>query len=242
MIVDSEKTQRRIVGFIKSYAKDHGKTLLVLEMSDDNPASKALAELCLKTNIHTLAVVPENFKPDIRKLNVVVHRNADVTNYSFDLKVSSKIIPDNEASLRPWNEMVKYAIMSQVASTCNGIVVSSITKELLFGRTYQKGCLGDILPLADLYLQEVLELYPGIEGQWQGPEFTSQELEWACRENDTTHIIESSDDPTKHRDWGRFTLRQRQMVARLNQIEKLTRHKISNAPICELRNTPGLVR
>ena len=242
MLLDSKKTLARIIGFIKNYAKQNGKTLLVLEMDDSIPASAALAEICLKTNIPTLAVVPEDFEPDLRKLNAVIYRTPNIQNHSFDLKVDSKIIPNGKASVQPWIELTKYGIMNQIASTCNGIIVGSITRELLFGRMYQKGCLGDILPLADLFLQEIQQLFPGIGEHSGAKDFSVQELEWACRENDVTSIIEDSGDPTKHREWGRFTLRQRQIIAKLNQIEKLTRHKLSNAPICELRNTPGLVR
>lgn len=242
MILNSDKVQAKIIDFIKSYAKTYGKTLLVLSMDNANPAQMALAEICLKTNIHTLAVVPDNFDLAIKKLNIVVHHRANIENHSFDLRVNSKIVPNLKMSTTPWDELVKYGVMNQIASTYNGIIVGSITRELLFGRVYQKGCLGDILPLGDLFLQEIKQLYPNIGNHSGTDEFTIEELEWACRENDVSRIIENSGDPIKHREWGRFTLRQRHMIARLNQIEKLTRHKVTHAPICELRNTQGLVR
>jgi len=242
MILNSVKILNKVTDFLRAYTKQHGKALLVFEMAEYNPASQALAQVCLKTNVPCLAVVPEGYTPEHSKLNIVGYRVPDIQYSSFDLKVDPNIVPDEEFSIKPWEENVKYAVMSQVASGCNGVIVSSVTRELLFCRAYHKGCLGDLLPFADLFMSEVLQLYPAVGEHSGTDEFTIEELEWACRENDVTSIIESSSDPAKHRSWGRFTLRQRQVAARLNQIEKLTRHKITHAPICELRNTPGLVR
>ena len=242
MIINSAKIINKVTDFLMKYVKQHGKTLFVFEMAEDNPSSQALAQVCLNTNVPCLAVVPEGYTPAHKKLNIVAYRIPDIQHSSFDLKVDPKIVPDRTFTLSSWEERVKYAVIDQIASVCSGVIVGSVTRELLFCRAYHKGCAGDLLPFADLFLSEILQLYPDVGEHPGTDEFTIEELEWACRENDATNIIESSSDPAKHRSWGRFTLRQRQVVARLNQIEKLTRHKITQAPICELRNTPGLVR
>lgn len=84
------------------------------------------------------------------------------------------------------------------------------------------------------------------------------EIEWADRENTRTEeyvtddggeaytiagIIFHYQDPTKHPDFFSYTGRQQQIIARLHQLEKISRHKInSNLPSCKVRNVPGLVR
>jgi NAD+ synthase len=76
------------------------------------------------------------------------------------------------------------------------------------------------------------------------------EIEWADREEQRTRsgeeafgIIFSNDDPAKRPDFFRYTARQQAIIAKLNQVEKLTRHKVNyNLPVCNLRQIEGLVR
>jgi len=69
------------------------------------------------------------------------------------------------------------------------------------------------------------------------------EIEWADRQDMQNGIIISADDPTRHRAWIGYTVRQREVIAKMHQMEKSSRHKYnSTLPICELRNIKSLVR
>lgn len=81
------------------------------------------------------------------------------------------------------------------------------------------------------------------------------EIEWADREDMRTQIfdneynyrgpgiIKNNADPTKSKEWYRYTSRQKEVIAKLHQIEKISRHKINpNLPMCELRTVEGLLR
>ena len=81
------------------------------------------------------------------------------------------------------------------------------------------------------------------------------EVEWADREDDRTvgivsnppglprGIILSDTDPSRNSAWLGYTARQKEVIAKMWQMEKITRHKANpNLPVCEVRKVPGLVR
>lgn len=86
---------------------------------------------------------------------------------------------------------------------------------------------------------------------------TYDEIEWADREDVRTEyvlegiaghnqyvpgIICNDDDPSKRPDFFRYTARQQQVIAKLHQMEKISRHKMNtNLPVCNVRTT-NLVR
>lgn len=56
-------------------------------------------------------------------------------------------------------------------------------------------------------------------------------------------IIFSNEDPAKHPAFQGYTGRQQQVVAKLHQLEKISRHKINtNLPCCKVRDIEGLVK
>ena len=83
------------------------------------------------------------------------------------------------------------------------------------------------------------------------------EIEWADREDMRTQgdigraynpisspgIIFSDKDPTKRPDFYRYTSRQQTVLAKLHQMEKISRHKMNpNLPVCQVRSVLGLVK
>ena len=85
------------------------------------------------------------------------------------------------------------------------------------------------------------------EGQTDEEELglTYDEIEWADRQNDITKrqynkaIVTYSQDPAKHPAWLGYTGRQREVIAKVHQMEKITRHKHNpHLPICPIR-TPA---
>jgi len=160
-------------------------------------------------------------------------------------------------------ENLKYGaalpVLSTIAAGFNGLIVGSRSKNDLLYRTYNKYGAGnaDIFPLADLYKSEIIELFEYVatpmcygatyildkEKNKTFTDITDLEVEWADREDERTQVVTSDNSPDRHRDWQRFTLRQRQIIAKLNQLEKLSRHKVnSNLQFCKVRNIDSLTR
>lgn len=124
------------------------------------------------------------------------------------------------------------------------------------GQTYQ-------LPTA---AWEILEARPTADlwgpdaGQEDEKELgiTYDEVEWADREDmrtayvmegiaghdqDVPGIIFNDADPAKHPEFFRYTGRQQQVIAKLHQLEKISRHKFNaSLPCCKVRNVEGLVK
>ena len=72
--------------------------------------------------------------------------------------------------------------------------------------------------------------------------FSYDEVEWADRQNMLNGIVTEQRDPTTHRSWGGYTLRQREVLAKVSQMERASRHKHNPAmPVCKIRMVKGLV-
>jgi NAD+ synthase len=83
------------------------------------------------------------------------------------------------------------------------------------------------------------------------------EIEWADREDMRTQvfdkidwmtlkepgIIKRDEDPAKYKEWYKYSARQKEVIAKLHQLEKISRHKMNpNLPTCLVRSVPGLVK
>lgn len=126
----------------------------------------------------------------------------------------------------------------------NGLVVGSINKSAMLTRHYGKytHALADIFPIADLYESEVRSIVYSIVGDINTPNTISNllldydEIEWADKENNKTNIITRDTRPQDDKYWYKYTVRQKEIISRIYQIEKKTRHKsINNKPICIAR-------
>lgn len=72
---------------------------------------------------------------------------------------------------------------------------------------------------------------------------TYDEVEWADRQNEITKlqhqkaIVTDEGDPAKHPAWLGYTGRQREVIAKVHQMEKISRHKHNPAlPVCPIRD------
>lgn len=109
----------------------------------------------------------------------------------------------------------------------------------------------DVKPTADLWGPD--------SGQEDEKELgiTYDEIEWADREDIRTTedigkvytsiprsgIVKREADPAKHPAWLGYTGRQREVIAKLHQMEKISRHKHNPAiPVCHIRDKKDLVR
>lgn len=136
----------------------------------------------------------------------------------------------------------------ELADEKNSLVVSWYPKEWFDFRLYRKGFIGDIFPFGDLFNSELEELFIYTfpeEKILPLPEydFSYEDYEWASNEEKYYKVICSDQDPTKNKHWGRYTVSQRRIIAKLNQREKLTRHKSLESPnLCQLRIYPSIIR
>lgn len=133
--------------------------------------------------------------------------------------------------------------------------------------TYLAGSMHDVMK--DNYMpgsaQAILDAKPTAD-LW-GPDsdqtdeselgITYDEIEWADREDMRTQenhsrlsseeiipgIIFSNEDPAKSSNFFRYTARQKEVIAKLHQLEKISRHKFNpNLPVCQVRGEAlGLV-
>lgn len=205
------------------------------------------------------------FKESYKKLDdYIIVEQADNENrgdydYYVNNKISSIVYFNGEKARKGLITCSVLPALSTIAAGFNGLIVGSRSKNDLLYRTYNKYGAGnsDIFPLLDLYNSEIIQLFEYIatpmcygatyildKGKNKTfDDITDLEVEWADEENIRTGIVISDISPDKQRDWQRYTLRQRQIIAKLHQLEKLSRHKINNSlPYCNVRNIDGLVR
>lgn len=134
-----------------------------------------------------------------------------------------------------------------ISETQRGLIIGTLNRnEAELIRRYHKyrEGIGDIFPIADLFYSEILELLKGDFDK--DPKIDDillhSEVEWGDRENCKSGIIINEKEPKTCRGWFRYTLRQKEILSRMHQIEKRTRHKKISAPTFRIRSVEGLIR
>lgn len=140
----------------------------------------------------------------------------------------------------------------QTAKETNRLIATSINRsKYRLIRDYPKYFNPDVAPLADLFRSEIAQLlryFDSDESLKDLIKFTNikmqaswQDLEWADREDARTKIIISTADPATNHNWSIYSIEQKRLLARMNQLEKLTRHKQNpNLPVILRQEMPGL--
>lgn len=232
MILNYEKLTNQVVDWIKDYATNNGKTSLIVYQCLHDRESMAAAMLCVATRLHT----------------IVVESHGCTTNLFNDSKYNIDHVKTYGHGFSNCFETLR-----KLANSNNGLIIDPLTRSHLFCRSYAKNFVGDMLPFGDLYLTEAIALasnMPQLRGLNEPDtnrlvkEFTPEELEWADRENQIHDIIYSWElDPIKHKEWGRYSMKQKEIIAKLHQIEKMTRHKKElSAILLDVRSKKELVR
>lgn len=164
------------------------------------------------------------------------------------------------------NHYMESSLLSFLAHAYNGLVIGSLTRsEYGLIRNYEKYGDGDVdlLPIADLYNGEVFALFDNLSdfntnttspfaynketflrtNMERNKGISDDELEWADKQNIKEGIIIDNRDPVKHKAWLRYTKRQREVIALIHQLEKLSRHKHNpSLPICNIRDKKWLIK
>lgn len=115
-----------------------------------------------------------------------------------------------------------------LAKNTNGIILSTLNKtQFNLIRAFQKyGTHNmDIFPLIDLYESEISSLLGVTQYNTKHMDFFILDIEWAQEENKKYGIIENDELPQHTSNWFKYTLPQKELISKLHQREKQTRHK-----------------
>lgn len=264
MILKLKETHQHISQWVSSYFKSHGRKTAIINLSGDLNSSY-LSLLIKQANLPLLCVIlstpnakaadniravlfAKEFNLPLAKLNLTLANNIILNKIDCIMSDSSDLKIDSSASLK---ETLKDPILNFYAEYFNGLILDGRNKTDLFIRNDYKRTSADLLPLADLYFPEIKELFqyvlpngckPGQEiidhhsTAYEKLNLKYNEAEWAVREDEKNHLISQDNDPTKSALWYRYTVRQQEIICKLHQVEKATRHKKTTLPICEIRN------
>jgi hypothetical protein len=218
MITDYNKTAEFIISWIKEQAYQRNKKSLLVDVHQGNKACGLVAFLCLRSllKVHTISSqhnynisnkfnIPHHTYSSDKDINFVAKRNAYIYSASID----------HDAII--------------VGTRCKND--SSLI------RSYDKFEPVDILPICDLTYNDIRNMYDYlVKMEIDDPEpeeFTHAELEWLEELNKNKGIITAETDPAKYSLWYTYTLKQKALICKAFQMEKLTRHKHnSNIPVC----------
>ncbi len=218
-VVNSKKLYEHLTKWLRDYISDANADALLIQL-DDSIAS--MVTLLIANDAHhskNIVAVPDGFK---------ISELCDILN------------------IKKWDADDAIIIGTKTRNEC----------KLL--RSYDKYGSGlyDISVVQDIFDSELIDLFNyriGLDDSLNsfkvdnGPRsikgFTSDEIEWADNLNRTCEIITDPADPTKNPAWQRFTARQRTVIAKIHQIEKLTKHKeFSHIYYPRVRDLASLVR
>jgi NAD+ synthase len=278
-IINLDKTETYIINWVKDYANKAGIKTLVVGLSGGID-SALVALLCQKTKIPTICVnLPchssdsawdraNNFAQEYKlHLDFVDLSNIHDT---FMMQMNTEYAHKTNA-INGLRSCLRAPALSFFALATNGIIIGTGNRSednlIRYFQKFGDGCV-DICPIADLFKQEVYELFAhmtdltnkaasdiyyatptadlnGAEsGQTDEAELglSYDEIEWADRQNMRTNIVTDYSDPVKNAAWQAYTSRQRQVIAKMHALEKISRHKYNaNLPVCKVREIPGLV-
>lgn len=285
-ILNLEKTTNHLSAWIKDYFNKAGIKYGILYLSGDVESAlvalllkkTGIPLLCYNfitnENVSTRDGIPyENYYliSDFVKNYDLTYQIIDLDNVFESLFIEMKkatfpVITSMETSRasRAWELHSHGNLLSNalhyMADAYKGIVLGTVTRtENKILRNFSKfGVKGtvDINPIADLYKQEVNELFIYLAEQMNKFStdndiikydqfndtlvFPADDIEWADR--NCSSIIFSDLDPVKTPDFYKYTTHQQKIITKLYVIEKQTRHKINNIPICNIRQIEGLVK
>jgi hypothetical protein len=202
MITNVEALSKHISNQLRDYAKRNAIKCAVIVFDDFRaPSSMLAAQLCSAAGLNTKC-----FAPFVKHLTCM----ASMPRVSTDLKTEEA-----------------FSTSLNYADAYNGLLIGSLSRNDRLSRTYGKWKEGraDLFPIYDLYLSEINQLL-----QFNGlgdfcHEMTS--IDEVTEYLDAQHpdIILADEMPNKNKMWFRYTMQQKEAIAKLHAREKKTRHK-----------------
>lgn len=259
MIINIDRLVEHIADYISGEIKSANKNGVVIPVSGGLNSTVA-AVLCKQANIPFFAFhlwydtgvlesCHETLKPD----------NVDFA--VFEQK-DNKDIFDYDDCLESFRAGIVGAFCNNYSNKHNYLVLGDLcrTKSNLVRRYIKRfNDSADIYPFADLYNSELLQIAKDIvkyrgDMPWRGTSelhpkniaheerlhLTFSDIEWADKENLKNHIFDFhpvNSTPL----WYKYTLIQKEVLSRIQQIEMRTRHKKLWKPVLRLRNNKGMV-
>lgn len=250
MLIDPAKITTYITTWLRNYANDNYKKCFVVGVSGGLD-SAVTAILCIKSGVPTHLYHQKCFidPEEIR----------DIIPFSPE---SYRILEEPIDSNLSYTFAQLHGRLGSIADKETGLLVGTISRTKgNLARFYTKrgDDSADIFPIMDLYKAEIYQLYKYLTNNEfinesvieLHPELLKHEIklnleyhdiEWADKENIKNNIIERDDLPDRDKLWYRYFLKQKEILFRLHQYEKNTRHKlIAHKPICQLRNLIGSI-
>jgi len=210
VISNSEKLITDIIFWIKEQIKKRrAKGLCIAGGKDINSVLTAI--LCKKTGIKT------EFVYDYETAINLNRKFVNISNFNLNLKGAEFLSEsyDLYADEADQKQLMLNAYWVHYVNKNNYLLIGTYDKEELLLNDIASLRLIDIVPLADLYKSEINTLSAKME-IIKHDDYEKSFVEWASRENDSNNIFESQ-DPSKHKDWQRYTAPQRQDLALLHQ-------------------------
>jgi len=168
-----------------------------------------------------------------------------ILRYVKDNHKKSVVIPNGETpNIKLINQICLQAGTLKIINTNNileaaeqenGVILGDINRNELFMRSYKKHIPIDILPIGNVFYSDILKL---LDLPQENPQIdqvlTYADVEWAANQDTKNSIITNDVMPNSVRNWFIYTLKQKEIISRLHQREKQTRHKALHLPICIL--------
>ena len=214
-VVNSKKLYEHLSHWLRDYISNMaGLPVLLILHLDDSFASAV-----------TLSIANDSHSSSL--ITVV----ADPESSIFDFAETLGVNVSNPVSWSSHGDHIKDADLPRTRA--QRLVLGNKTRnECELVRSYHKHWNSyDISVVRDIFDSELLDLfnYKNLDGQFSSPNkikgFTPSEIEWADNFNKIKNVIISPDIPSSHPSWQGLSARQRAVIAKIHQIEKLTKHK-----------------
>jgi len=204
MITNVEALSKNIADRLREYAKRNALKCAVIVLDESRASSSMLSvQLCSMAGLNTKCFAPL-------------------------FKYASRMgkLPRVSVSIDYHPEEVVAASLNY-ADVNNGLLIGSLNRNDRLNRTYGKWNEGraDLFPIYDLYLSEINQLLRlhGLGDCCR--EMTSEDEMVEYLDSQHSDIILADEMPNKNKMWFRYTLPQKEYIAKLHAREKKTRHK-----------------
>lgn len=269
MIVDAQKTVNYIVKWLKDYAEKHQRKSLVCRYSP-RIDSIVVFWLCEQTNLKTYAIANEDTYQILSTKSFAEDFGINFMVADVNSGESTEVVDELTPALCKISDKYKGLIVGDINRSeehiirnfqkyGNGLMDINPIADLFKSEIYE----------LFVYLTNNSLVKPGntsADNIYKENKFrdstkdhiiTYDEIEWADRENTRSQtdtnasifpameqgILFRMGDPAKHPAWLGYTGRQREVIAKMHHLEKVSRHKINNnLPVCHLRSDSSLVR
>lgn len=257
MILNIDRLLKIITNYILSEIKTANKNGVIIPVSGGLNSTVA-AVLCKQANIPFYAFhirhddsILETCKNILNGINIAVFANVEDEN--------NDIGNSNHDSLELFRGGVLSAYCGAYASYHNYLIIGDLCRSksnLVRRYTKRHGDTADIYPFADLYRSEMVQIakyFLSKDIEFCGASelhsknithedrlhLTFPDIEWADTEHSKNNIL-SVEPLNSAQYWYKYTLGQKEVLSRIQQIEKRTRHKKLLKPILHLRDKEGL--